>query len=79
MPSSVRIPPVGKRKKEPKTGPFTGFFMGIIHAYLVTKTAALQGYMSLYNNGFSIGILAVLFFQTEKIISKLKAHKKGLS
>ena len=60
-------------------GPFTGFFMGIIHAYLVTKTAALQGYMSLYNNGFSIGILAVLFFQTEKIISKLKAHKKGLS
>ncbi|MBR2223715.1 MAG: DUF1576 domain-containing protein, partial [Christensenellaceae bacterium] len=60
-------------------GPFTGFFMGIIHAYLVTKTAALQGYMSLYNNGFSIGILAVLFFQTEKIISRLKAHKKGLS
>lgn len=54
---------------------YVGFFAGILHSLLVTQTAALQGYMSLYNNGFSIGIIAVIFNFLEQHISKHHSHR----
>lgn len=40
-------------------GGFAGVIVGIAHGLLVSNTGALHGWMSLYNNAFSLGLLTV--------------------
>ena len=40
----------------------SGFFVGAVHSMLVTKTGAMHGWRSLYNNAFSLGLIAVFLY-----------------
>ncbi len=42
-------------------GPFAGILGGFIHLALVERSAAWHGGLNLYNNGFSGGLVAILF------------------
>ncbi|MCL2066759.1 MAG: DUF1576 domain-containing protein [Treponema sp.] len=43
-------------------GMFAGLFVGAAHSILVTNTSAFHTWMSLYNNGLSLGIIATLLY-----------------
>lgn len=54
-------------------GPLAGIFVGAVHSILVPLTGSLHGWMSLYNNAFSMGIIIVFLFP---LYSKLKIGKR---
>jgi len=49
-------------------GAIAGIIVGIAHAILVPQTGQFHGWMSLYNNGFSLSLIAIILFP---IYSKL--------
>lgn len=49
-----------------------GFFIGFVHGMLVSTMPAIHGWMSLYNNAFSLGIIIVFLYP---IYSRLKRNK----
>lgn len=54
-------------------GWLAGVFVGMVHSFLVPLTGSLHGWMSLYNNGFSMGIIVVFIFP---MYSRLKIGKR---
>ncbi len=51
-------------------GPFTTFIAGILHCVTVPNLAPLHGWMVGYNNGFSMGIVAILFLPLIEMLGK---------
>lgn len=45
-----------------KFGNIAGFVVGLIHCLIVTNTGVLHGWMSLYNNGFSFGLVTTFLY-----------------
>jgi len=43
-------------------GALAGILVGIAHAILVPQTGQFHGWMSLYNNGFSLSLIAIVLF-----------------
>lgn len=54
-------------------GLLAGLFVGAMHSLLVPLTASLHGWMSLYNNAFSMGIIVVFLYP---LYAKLKVGKR---
>ena len=54
-------------------GPLAGLFVGVMHAVLVPNTGAFHGWMSLYNNGLSLSLVATFM---HPIYSKLHIDDK---
>lgn len=51
-----------------------GLFVGAVHSVLVPNLSALHGWMSLYNNGLSLGLIATFLFP---LYSKLRKPPKA--
>lgn len=56
-------------------GVFAGMFVGGIHSILVVNIGILHGFMSLYNNGFSLSLIATFLYP---IYSKIGGKKLKL-
>ncbi|MDL2218058.1 DUF1576 domain-containing protein [Christensenellaceae bacterium OttesenSCG-928-M15] len=56
-------------------GWLAGMFVGAVHSILVPNTGALHSWMSLYNNGFSLSLIALFLFP---IYSKIRVGKRTL-
>ena len=54
-------------------GALAGILVGFVHAILVPSTAQFHGWMSLYNNGFSLSIVVILLYP---IYSKMGLPKE---
>jgi len=52
-------------------GPIAGFLAGFVHAALVMKVGWFHGGMNLYNNGFSAGVVATLFYGAWPAVAEL--------
>lgn len=50
--------------------PTAAFFGGMLHSITVTQIAGLHGWMVGYNNGVSIGLIAMLFFPIIELLGK---------
>lgn len=50
--------------------PAAGFFGGMLHSITVPQIAILHGWMVGYNNGVSIGLIAMLFFPLIETVGK---------
>jgi hypothetical protein len=53
-------------------GSWAGVLVGVIHCVLVPNTGVLHGWMSLYNNGLSLSLIATFFYT---VYSKLPLPK----
>ncbi len=49
-------------------GMIYGFIFGMTHEVIVTNTAVLHGYMSLYNNAFSLGLVVLILNPIAKYV-----------
>ncbi|MDL2248171.1 DUF1576 domain-containing protein [Tyzzerella sp. OttesenSCG-928-J15] len=56
-------------------GWLSGVFIGATHSLLVTMTGAMHGWRSLYNNAFSLGLIAVFGYPLFSRVSLRKREK----
>ena len=53
-------------------GLLAGLFVGVVHSMLVPNTGAFHGFMSLYNNGLSMSLIATFLMPVYTLFGKKK-------
>lgn len=58
-------------------GPWAGVFAGAVHSILLPHIGALHGWMSLYNNGFSLGLIAIFLYPVYAFLGDKASKVEG--
>lgn len=53
-------------------GVFAGLFVGAVHSVLVPNLGTLHGWMSLYNNGLSLSLIATFLYPIYSVLHKVR-------
>ncbi|MCC8024034.1 MAG: DUF1576 domain-containing protein [Clostridium sp.] len=59
-------------------GVLAGFLAGLIHCLIVPSIGPLHGWLNLYNNGFSLGIVATFYVPILERINKVLSKPKDM-
>ena len=60
-------------------GPVSGFMAGVLHVILVPNVSVLHGWMSTYNNGFSMGLMVIFFLPIFERIGRKFGNKEAVN